>query len=84
MSSLGTGGFTGTMHLFTLPLWRKNWIEVIEHPDLFTGFGAGQLLSVPSVKRELTCKILTQETFKKEWEGNVRTLSVVDFTTAFR
>jgi hypothetical protein len=36
------------------------------------------------VKRELACLTLTQETFKKELKGAVRTLLAADFATAFR
>jgi hypothetical protein len=36
------------------------------------------------VKRKLVGQKLTQETLKKKWEGTVRTLSMVDFATAFR
>jgi hypothetical protein len=32
--------------------------------------------------RELACLTLTQETFKNEWEGAVRTLSAAGFATA--
>jgi hypothetical protein len=38
----------------------------------------------PKVKRELVGLTLTQNTFKKEWEGDLRTLSEADFATAFR
>jgi hypothetical protein len=34
--------------------------------------------------QELGSLNLTQETFKKEWEGTVRTLSAAVFATAFR
>jgi hypothetical protein len=36
------------------------------------------------VKRELACLTLTQETFKKELKGAVRTLLAAYFATAFR
>jgi hypothetical protein len=36
------------------------------------------------VKRELAGLTLSRNTFKKEWEGALRTLSEADFATAFR
>jgi hypothetical protein len=36
------------------------------------------------VKRELAGLTLTQETFKKEWEGAVRSIAAADFAEAFR
>ncbi len=38
----------------------------------------------PRVKRELAGLMLTQDTFKKEWEGAVRSIEAVDFAEAFR
>jgi hypothetical protein len=36
------------------------------------------------VKKELAGLTLTRETFKKEWEGAVRTLMVANFAEAFQ
>jgi hypothetical protein len=36
------------------------------------------------VKRELAGLTLTQDTFKKEWDGTVRSIMVVHFAEAFR
>jgi hypothetical protein len=36
------------------------------------------------VKRELVVITATQETSKKEWEGDVRNLAVADFAKVFR
>ena len=38
----------------------------------------------PKVKSVLAGKTLTAQTFKKEWEGAVRTLSAADFADAFQ
>jgi hypothetical protein len=38
----------------------------------------------PRVKRELAGLTLTQDTFKKEWEGAVRSTTVADFAEAFQ
>jgi histone-lysine N-methyltransferase SETMAR len=38
----------------------------------------------PKVKKELAGLMLTRETFKKEWEGAVRTLLAADFAEAFQ
>jgi hypothetical protein len=36
------------------------------------------------VKKDLAGLTLTRETFKKEWKGAVRTLTVADFAKAFQ
>jgi histone-lysine N-methyltransferase SETMAR len=66
-----------------------NWMtarrfQVIEHPPYSPDLAPADFFLFPSVKRELAGKTLTQENLKKEWEGAVRTLSVADFTTAFK
>jgi hypothetical protein len=38
----------------------------------------------PKVKKELVGLTLTRETFKKEWEGAIRTLTAADFAEAFQ
>ncbi len=38
----------------------------------------------PRVKREFASLTLTQDTFKKEWEGAIRSIKAEDFPEAFR
>ncbi len=66
-----------------------NWMaarrfQIIKHLPYLPDLALADFFLFPSVKRELAGKTLTQEILEEVWEGAVRTLSVADFTTAFR
>jgi histone-lysine N-methyltransferase SETMAR len=58
--------------------------QVIKHPPSSQNLAPADFFLFPKVKRELAGLTLTQEIFKKEWEGDVGTLLAADFATAFR
>ena len=59
-------------------------IQVLEHPPYSPDLAPADFFLFPRVKRELAGLTLTQQTFKKEWEGAVRSLTAADFAEAFR
>jgi hypothetical protein len=61
---------------------RQIW--VFQHQPYLPDLASANFFLFPRVKRELACLALSQETFKKEGEGAVRTLLVADFATPFR
>jgi histone-lysine N-methyltransferase SETMAR len=68
-----------------------NWlaardIKLIEHPPYSPDLVPADYFLFPRVKRELAGLTLTQDTFKKEWEGAVRSITAksADFVEAFR
>ncbi len=58
--------------------------QIIEHRPYLPALVPADFFLFPSVKRELVSKTLTQETFKKEQEGAVITLSAADFAMTFK
>jgi hypothetical protein len=66
-----------------------NWlaardIKLIEHPPYLLDLAPADYFLFPRVKRELAGLTLTQNTFKKEWEGAIRSITAADFAEAFR
>jgi histone-lysine N-methyltransferase SETMAR len=59
-------------------------VQVIEHPPYSPDLAPADFFLFPKVKSVLAGKTLTTQTFKKEWEGAVRTLSAADFADAFQ
>jgi histone-lysine N-methyltransferase SETMAR len=59
-------------------------IKLIEHPPYSPDLAPADYFLFPRVKRELVGLTLTQNSFKKAWEGAVRSLTVADFAEAFR
>jgi hypothetical protein len=55
-------------------------IQVIQHSPHVPDLALANFFLLSRVKRELTCLTLTQETFKKKWEGAIRNLLTADFT----
>jgi hypothetical protein len=58
-------------------------IMLIEHLPYLPDLARAVFFLIPKVKRELASLTLTQETFKKEWEGPVRSIAAADFAEAF-
>lgn len=59
-------------------------VQVIDHPPYSPDLAPADFFLFPKVKSVLAGKTLTAQTFKKEWEGAVRTLSAADFADAFQ
>jgi histone-lysine N-methyltransferase SETMAR len=59
-------------------------VKMIEHPPYLPDLAPADFFLFPKVKKELAGLTLTRESFKKDWEGAMRTLSAADFAEAFR
>jgi histone-lysine N-methyltransferase SETMAR len=59
-------------------------IKLIEHPPYLPDLAPADYFLFPRVKREMAGLTLTQDSFKKEWEGAVRSITAVDFAETFR
>ncbi len=59
-------------------------VKMIEHPPYSPDLAPANFFLFPKVKKELEGLMLMRETFKKGWEGAVRTLSAADFAEAFQ
>jgi histone-lysine N-methyltransferase SETMAR len=59
-------------------------MKLIEHLPYSPNLAPTDYFLFPRVKRELAGLTLTQDTFKKEWEGAVRSITTADFAEAFR
>jgi histone-lysine N-methyltransferase SETMAR len=59
-------------------------VKMIEHPSYSQDLAPADFFLFPKVKKELAGLTLTRESFKKDWEGAVRTLSAADFAETFR
>jgi histone-lysine N-methyltransferase SETMAR len=59
-----------------------DWL--VEHPPYSPYLAPADFFLFPKVKKELAGLTLTRESFKKDWEGAVRTLLAADFAEAFR
>jgi hypothetical protein len=58
-------------------------IKLIEHPPYSQDLAPADYFFSPRVKRELAGLTLTQDTFKKEWEGAVRSIMATDLAKVF-
>ncbi len=54
-------------------------VKMIKHPLYSLDLAPANFFLFPKVKKELAGLTLTRESFKKDWEGAVRTLSAADF-----
>jgi histone-lysine N-methyltransferase SETMAR len=59
-------------------------IKLIEHPPYSPDLAPADYFLFPRVKKELAGLTMTQDTFKKSWEGAVKSLAAADFAEAFR
>jgi histone-lysine N-methyltransferase SETMAR len=57
---------------------------MIEHPPYSPDLTPADFFLFLKVKKELAGLTLTRESFKKDWEGAVMTLSAADFAKAFQ
>ena len=61
----------------------KKGIKMIEHPPYSPDLAPADYFLFPKLKSALEGRRLTQDTFKKEWEGVIRSVSKDDFSAAF-
>ncbi len=59
-------------------------IKLIEHLPYSPDLAPANFFMFPKVKRELAGLTLTRDMFKKEWEGAVQSIAVVNFAESFR
>ncbi len=59
-------------------------IQLLKHLPSSPDLAPTDFFLLPKVKKELADLTLTRETFKKECEGAVRTLTAVDFAQVFQ
>jgi hypothetical protein len=59
-------------------------VKMIEHPPYLPDLAPADFFLLPKVKNYLAGLTLMRESFKKDWEGAVRTLSAADFAEAFQ
>jgi histone-lysine N-methyltransferase SETMAR len=62
----------------------RKGIQMIEHPPYSPDLAPADFFLFPKVKNELAGITMNQETFKKTWEGVLRTIATADFAAAFR
>jgi histone-lysine N-methyltransferase SETMAR len=59
-------------------------IQLLKHLPYLPDLTPADFFLFPKVKKELAGLTLARETFKKEWEGAVRTFMTADFAKAFQ
>jgi histone-lysine N-methyltransferase SETMAR len=59
-------------------------VKTVPHPPYSPDLAPADFFLFLKVKAELAGQTLTQETFKKSWEGVVRSIAKEDFAAAFR
>ena len=55
--------------------WRKKRIKLLSHPPYSSELAPADYFLFPKLKKELAGNTMTQEKFKKEWEGVLRRVS---------
>ena len=63
--------------------WRKKRIKLLSHLPYSFDLAPADYFLFPKLKKELAGITMTQEKFKKEWEGVLRRISREEFTKAF-
>jgi hypothetical protein len=63
-------------------LAKKN-IKLLSHPPYSPDLAPADYFLFPKLKKELAGNTMTQEEFKKEWEGVLRRVSKDEFAKAF-
>ena len=62
---------------------RKKRIKLLSHPPYSFDLAPADYFLFPKLKKELAGNTMTQEKFKKEWEGVLRGISREEFAKAF-
>jgi hypothetical protein len=63
--------------------WRKKRIKLLSHPPYSFDLAPADFFLFPKLKKKLAGITMTQERFKKEWEGVLRGNSREEFAKAF-
>ena len=63
--------------------WRKKRIKLLSHPPYSFDLAPADYFLFPKLKKELAGITMTQEKFKKEWEGVLRGISREEFAKTF-
>jgi hypothetical protein len=63
--------------------WRKKRIKLLSHPTYSPDLAPADYFLFPKLKKELAGITMTQEKFKKEWEGVLRAISREELAKAF-
>ena len=63
--------------------WRKKRIKLLSHPLYSSDLAPADYFLFPKLKKELAGITMTQEKFKKEWEGVLWGISREEFAKAF-
>ena len=61
----------------------KKGIKLLSHPPYSPDLAPADFFLFPKLKKELAGFTMTQEEFKKEWEGVLRGISREEFAKAF-
>jgi hypothetical protein len=59
-------------------------VQQLKHPPYLLDLAPADLFLFRKVKQGLDSQSLDQDSIKNAWEGDTRTLTVVDFAAAFR
>jgi [histone H3]-lysine36 N-dimethyltransferase SETMAR len=62
----------------------QKYIQMIDHPPYSPDLAPADFFLFPKIKNELAGISISQESFKRAWEGVVRTLKKEDFSKAFQ
>ena len=63
--------------------WQKKRIKLLPHPPYSSDLAPADYVLFPKLKKELAGITVTQEKFKKEWEGVLKGISREEFAKAF-
>jgi hypothetical protein len=63
--------------------WRKRRIKLLSQPPYSFGLAPADYFLFPKLNKELAGITMTQEKFKKEWEGVLRRISREEFAKDF-
>jgi histone-lysine N-methyltransferase SETMAR len=61
----------------------KKEVKLLSHPPYSPDLAPADFFLFPKLKKELAGHTMSQEEFKKEWEGVLRGVSKEDFAKAF-
>ena len=74
---------SSTLRRWCRSSWRKTRIKLFSHPPYSPDLTLVDYFLFPKLNNELAGITMTQEKFKKEWEGVLRRISMEEFAKAF-